>query len=403
MSNKNSKKLPSVRRTRKLESDRRWIYIGVGIVLLLFVLSLIAGIFIWKKVKTSDSSRKTENISEVSDTQKANSDPTASKAPDSDITISPTMTPAVSPVVTALPENTEDSSEIEKLISEMSLEQKIDQMFLITPLSLARTQDSDLESATVVGEATQTAYDTYHIGAFLVSSDNKNDDGDITELCSGLQKESAGKAQIPALIFVDETDLKELGYVSDGSTSIDDSTLSEDGIQVILTHSAQNTSLSLQDRDGSITAFLAPDDFLKGYEDSTAGNYETKASTYLSQISKDTALVVLTDGIYSIDDDLTLETIRQQVRNSSEEETKGAGYEGLLISSPLTSAEDTTIDVGEAGVRLLLAGCDILYCPEDFLTVRSAILDAVESNRIPEERIDESIIRILNFKQNLFD
>ena len=50
------------------------------------------------------------------------------------------------------------------------------------------------------------------------------------------------------------------------------------------------------------------------------------------------------------------------------------------------------------GVLALEAGCDLLLCPADWRAVFDGILAAVESGRLSERRIDESVERIVNMK-----
>ena len=52
----------------------------------------------------------------------------------------------------------------------------------------------------------------------------------------------------------------------------------------------------------------------------------------------------------------------------------------------------------EAALRALEAGCDIILCPGDYRKAYDAVLEAVRSGRIPEERIDESLLRIIRLK-----
>jgi beta-N-acetylhexosaminidase len=53
---------------------------------------------------------------------------------------------------------------------------------------------------------------------------------------------------------------------------------------------------------------------------------------------------------------------------------------------------------GETAVRSVLAGVDMLLIPMDFYGSYNGLLNAVKSGEIPEERIDESVKRILTVK-----
>jgi len=52
----------------------------------------------------------------------------------------------------------------------------------------------------------------------------------------------------------------------------------------------------------------------------------------------------------------------------------------------------------DAAVLAVEAGVDLLLMPRDYETAYNAVLDAVNSGRISEERLDESVMRILMFK-----
>lgn len=75
------------------------------------------------------------------------------------------------------------------------------------------------------------------------------------------------------------------------------------------------------------------------------------------------------------------------------------GYRGLIITDGLEMKAITSrYDAGEAAVQAFLAGADILMLPADYRVAFDAMLEAVESGRIPLSRLDESVARILALK-----
>ncbi len=60
---------------------------------------------------------------------------------------------------------------------------------------------------------------------------------------------------------------------------------------------------------------------------------------------------------------------------------------------------------GESSVMAVEAGHDIIVCPYDFRESINAVVSAVKSGRISEERINESVRRIfaLKFKEESQD
>ena len=75
------------------------------------------------------------------------------------------------------------------------------------------------------------------------------------------------------------------------------------------------------------------------------------------------------------------------------------GFEGIIITDGLEmSAISAFYPEEEAVVMAIEAGVDILLLPKDFKKAYTAILSAVNNGRITEERIDESLKRILKLK-----
>ena len=71
-------------------------------------------------------------------------------------------------------------------------------------------------------------------------------------------------------------------------------------------------------------------------------------------------------------------------------------FEGVIVTDSLQMGAVTErFDSAEAAVTALEAGADILLMPIDFQAARQGILDAVDSGRVSEKRIDQSLRRIL--------
>jgi len=74
----------------------------------------------------------------------------------------------------------------------------------------------------------------------------------------------------------------------------------------------------------------------------------------------------------------------------------GLGYEGVIITDSFQMGAVTErFDSAEAAVTAIEAGADLVLMPMDFRSARQGILDAVAAGRISEERIDQSLCRIL--------
>lgn len=82
---------------------------------------------------------------------------------------------------------------------------------------------------------------------------------------------------------------------------------------------------------------------------------------------------------------------------------KQLGYEGIIITDDMTmKAIVNTFEIGEAAVSAVKAGNDIVLVAHDYANVikaKDAILQAVKTGEISEQRIDESVNRILSIKK----
>ena len=77
-------------------------------------------------------------------------------------------------------------------------------------------------------------------------------------------------------------------------------------------------------------------------------------------------------------------------------------YNGLIITDALEmGALSNHTWHGESAIRAIEGGADIILLPIDAIQAINSIYDAVQSGRISEERINKSVERILNEKNNI--
>ena len=78
------------------------------------------------------------------------------------------------------------------------------------------------------------------------------------------------------------------------------------------------------------------------------------------------------------------------------------GFRGLVFTDAMDMfAVDRMFGRAEATTRAVEAGADVILMPPDLAAARRAIVEAVESGRLTEERIDQSVLRILRAKEGL--
>lgn len=78
------------------------------------------------------------------------------------------------------------------------------------------------------------------------------------------------------------------------------------------------------------------------------------------------------------------------------------GYQNVIITDGMEMGAITKqYSCGEAAVGCIKAGADIVLGPESLVEAFDAIVSAVERGEISEERIDQSVRRILKMKQSI--
>ena len=76
------------------------------------------------------------------------------------------------------------------------------------------------------------------------------------------------------------------------------------------------------------------------------------------------------------------------------------GFDGLVITDALNMAGVTkNFSPGEAAVQALEAGADIILMSQDPYAARAAVLRAIEEGRLSEDRIENSVERLLRAKE----
>jgi beta-N-acetylhexosaminidase len=78
------------------------------------------------------------------------------------------------------------------------------------------------------------------------------------------------------------------------------------------------------------------------------------------------------------------------------------GFGGLVFTDAMDMGGVTAhFETGEAAVRALEAGADVVLMPPDPRVAIAAIVAAVESGRFPEARLDQAVARLLSEKERL--
>lgn len=75
------------------------------------------------------------------------------------------------------------------------------------------------------------------------------------------------------------------------------------------------------------------------------------------------------------------------------------GFQGLIVTDSLAMGAITDYYTPpEAALGALNAGCDLLLMPQDLEEAFNGVIRAVEDGRFPEAQLNQTVLRILNFK-----
>ena len=346
-------------------------------------------------------------------------------------------------------------AKVQDLIAGMSLEEKVAQMFFVTPENL-----TGVDAATQAGETTRQALTQYPVGGLIYFSKNIYDEEQLTTMIRNSQSYS----EIPLFIGVDEEggslvarianhpnfdvekfpDMAEIGATGDPSRAYEvgstiASYLKDYGFNLdfapdadVLTN-PNNTAIGVRSfgSDPDMTAQMV-EQAVKGFQDhqvsavikhfpghggTTTDSHngaaivdrsleELRSAEFLPfeagiQAGVDMVMVGHLQVPQVISDDtpasLSSEMITDVLRNE-------LGYDGIVITDSLSMGAITTYYTSaDAAVKCIQAGVDMLLMPYSFTEAYQGVLDAVNSGEISEERINESVTRILKVKcKNLY-
>lgn len=345
-----------------------------------------------------------------------------------------------------------------KLISELTLEQKVAQLFVVRPEALV-----GVDAATEAGSATREAIGKYPVGGILYASKNFVDKKQVSGLLKNTQNYVKDACGLPAFLCVEEEggsvsplakayagvrevsgasaigasneteeardaarkigdDLSALGFnldlapVADIVSSVDsdlsERSFGEDPQKVATMVEAQIDGYSRSGILCAVKHFPGAGEAQKDphnerlYSHRSAEELtERELVPFAAAIKADVPIVLVSNmsclEIGNGEGDVPAwmsETVVQGMLRT-DMRFDGVAMTDLLDEKSVSYA----CDPEEQGVRALKTGIDLVVCPENFELAYEGILTAVEDGQISEERIDESLLRIVLLKQSLAD
>lgn len=260
--------------------------------------------------------------------------------------------------VTETQENTEVSEmtpvtfseEVTSALEEMSVEQKVAQIFFTSPESLTGN-----ELVTIARSATRTALTDYPVAGIVYTADNFQGRGQFGALLSGAQKANKEINQSYLLVA-------EAGNDAQGESRIAISSVYDAAPMVNLLAS------------GTMT----------GTEEKII--YPVSCPEETEKIQTDTSYVII-ENILDAEASDTIKALRSQ-----------QGYQGIIMTTDLSAEQSDAASSGDAAVKAVAAGADLIYQSADFKNAYQKVLDAVNDGTILKERLDEAAGRILTIK-----
>jgi len=348
------------------------------------------------------------------------------------------------------------TDKVQQIVDSMSLEEKVAQLFLVQPEAIV-----DIGTATAAGDATKQAINKTPVGGFVYFSDNLQSEQQVQDMLRNVQKYSEDRIGLPAFLSVDEeggtvarvastgrfdvTDvgdmakigasgdvqqarqagetigsyLSELGFNLDFAPDAD--VLTNPDNTVVKKRSFGNDPRVVSDMSLAVAQGLAQHQVYSVYKHfpghgATAGDthqgyaYTDKTLDELKQselipfenaIQNNAAFIMAAhisaprvtgdDTPASLSKTMITDILRGQM-----------GYDGIVVTDAMNMGAVTEqYTSAQAAVKALQAGADLVLMPEDFQEAYQGVLDAVKDGTLTEQRINESVTRIVKVKVHM--
>jgi beta-N-acetylhexosaminidase len=333
-----------------------------------------------------------------------------------------------------------------ELLSTMTINEKINQLLFVTPEAL-----TGVSKVIQAGETTKRSLENYPVGGVILFDNNIESKEQLTTMISQMQTYS----KIPLFVGVDEEggrvsrvskrfftpiapmgkigatgdsrqafeigetiagNIKSLGFnvdfapVADVLTNPNNEAIGDRsfGSDVnVVSGMVEQEVIGLQSKGVSAAIKHFPGhggtsaDTHNGYVESKRTIEELRATEFLSfkaGIEAGTDFVMLSHitSVNAEDSGLPASLSKKIITEYLKDEL---GFEKIVITDALNmGAIASQYSAGEVAVISLQAGADMLLCPSDVGATVQGIENALENGDLTEERIDESVAKILQVK-----
>ncbi len=298
---------------------------------------------------------------------------------------------------------TASQKQAKQLVEKMSLEQKLYQMLFVTPEALTQTNQ-----VVRAGAATQAAIEKRPVGGVLYTSQSLQTKAQIKDMLSHTQsyaKES--KVGIPVFLGVQEQGGSHAPVAQALQTT---SILKADQSTDEKTAYALGQTLAEELRSVGFTVNFAPTvttdklaaSEVKGLQENqvlsavSAFPNSTDNSAFQACIKQNPAFMLVSNDTMKEYDTVPCSVSSKVMTDLLR---KKLGYNGIIMTDALSDKELTdSYTEQKAAVLAVQAGADMLLEPSDVDAVYQALFQAVSDGKLTEQRIDESVQRILTAK-----
>lgn len=371
----------------------------------------------------------------------------------------PQAQPEEAPSSSPADEPTPAADALELTLQQMTLEEKVGQLFIVRPDALDLTltpeqiKDPYAEGVTELSSAMADVLDKYHVGGIALFGKNILTSQQMTGFIDELQSASG----IPLFVAVDEEGgrvarianssafdvakyssaadvgaggdpaaaedmgktigayLSEYGFNMDfapvadvysnpDNTVIGDRAFSSDAGTAAQMAKAMAEGLKQQHIIPTFKHFPGHGDTAEDSHIGIAVNYKSKSEMESCEwlpyesIGSESGVMVGHIATPEITGDMTPASMSAEIVTGVLRQQ--LGFDGVVITDALAMGAITEeYTSAEAAVKAIEAGCDILLCPDDLQGAYEGVVDAVNNGTLSEERIDESVYRILLLKQ----
>ena len=348
------------------------------------------------------------------------------------------------------------TEEVQNIVDSMSLEEKVAQLFLVQPEAIV-----DIGTATAAGDATKQAINKTPVGGFVYFSDNLQSEQQVQDMLRNVQKYSEDRIGLPAFLSVDEEGGTVARVASTGRFDVTDvGDMAKIGASGDIDQARQaGETIGSYLSELGFNLDFAPDADVLTNPDNTVVKKRSFGSDprVVSDMSLAVAQGLEQHQVYSVYKhfpghgatvgdthqgyaytDKTLDELKQSelipfenaIQNNAEfimaahisaprvtgDDTPASlsktmitdilrgqmGYDGIVVTDAMNMGAVTEqYTSAQAAVKALQAGADLVLMPEDFQEAYQGVLDAVKDGTLTEQRINESVTRIVKVKVHM--